>query len=72
MFTLVYGLLFWVIVIALSYGAALVVYVPILLPAFLIATFLDEDAANVVWRIALILCGLLTLVLAYKLGSVYG
>jgi len=72
MFTLVYGLLFWVIVIALSYGVALVVYVPILLPAFLVAAFLPAGAANVVWRIALILCGLLTLALAYQLGSVYG
>jgi hypothetical protein len=72
MFTLVYGLLFWVVCIALSYGVALVVYVPILLPAFLIATLVGDDAADYVWRIALILCGLLTLVLAYQLGSVYG
>ena len=71
MFTIVWGLLLWVIFIALSYGAALVVYVPILLPAFLIATLLGEDAADYVWRIALILCGLLTLGLAYQLGSVY-
>jgi hypothetical protein len=72
MFTLVWGLLLWVIFVAISYGLLLAVYVPILLPAFLIAAFLDEEAANVVWMIALILCGLLTLALAYQLGSVYG
>jgi len=72
MFSLVWGLLLWVIFIALSYGVALAVYVPILLPAFLIATLVGDDGADIVWRIALILCGLLTLVLAYRLGSVYG
>jgi hypothetical protein len=45
---------------------------PILLPALLISPFLGDEAADVVWRIALILCGLLTLAIAYQLGSVYG
>ena len=49
----------------------MLVYVPILVPAFLIAAFLDDEAANVVWLIALILCGMLTLAIAYQLGSVY-
>ena len=72
MFTLVWGLLLWVIFIALSYGVLLVVYVPILLPAFLITIFIGDDAANVVWIIALILCGLLTLGIAHQLGAAYG
>ena len=72
MFTLVWGLLLWVVFVGLSYGVLLVVYVPILAPAFLIATFLDDEAANVVWIIALILCGLLTLGIAYQLGLAYG
>jgi hypothetical protein len=72
MFTLVWGLLLWVVFVVLSYGVLLVVYVPILLPAFLIATLLRNDAADYVWLIALILCGLLTLAIAYQLGSVYG
>ena len=72
MFTLVWGLLLWVIFVGLSYGVLLVVYVPILLPAFLIANFIGDDAGNVVWLIALILCGLLTLGIAYQLGSAYG
>jgi len=46
MFTLVWGLLLWVIFVSLSYGVLLVVYVPILLPAFLIATFIGDDAAD--------------------------
>ena len=72
MFTLIWGLLLWVIFVGISYGLLLLVYVPILLPAFLIASFMDDDAADVVWRIALILCGLLTLAIAYQLGSAYG
>ena len=72
MFTIVWGLLLWVIFVCLSSGLLLAVYVPILLPAFLIATFIGDDGADVVWLIALILCGLLTLALAYQLGSVYG
>ena len=72
MFTLLWGLLLWVIFVAISCGLLLAVYAPILLPAFVIALFLGDDAANVVWRIALILCGLLTLAIAYQLGSVYG
>jgi len=72
MFTLVWGLVLWVIFVCISYGVLLVVYVPILLPAFLIATLIGDDAADVVWLIALILCGLLTLGIAYQLGSAYG
>ena len=72
MFTVIWGLLLWVVFVGISGGLLLVVYAPILLPAFLISLFLGDEAADVVWRIALILCGLLTLALAYQLGSVYG
>ena len=72
MFTLISGLLLWATFVVISCGVLLVVYVPILLPALLLALFLGDKAADVVWLIALILCGLLTLAIAYQLGSVYG
>ena len=55
MFTLLWGLLLWVMFVVISFGVLLVVYVPILLPAFLITPFLGPEAAEVVWLIALVL-----------------
>ena len=72
MFTILWGLLLWVIVVGFSGGLLLLIYAPILLPALLIAPFLGDEAGNIVRLIALILCGLLTLAIAYQLGSAYG